>query len=107
VYQRKQPPNLLVCDQSSSASTHRNPLGLIVNVREFCLSSVEPYYCRPSYFVQWTRIALISPTGRFMSAGMTAKRKTWTPSGATRNTHCAWPASCAPHRSEERRVGKE
>ena len=48
VYQRKQPPNLLVCDQSASASTHRNPLGLIVNVREFCLSSVEPYYCRPS-----------------------------------------------------------
>src|ERR1019366_6015455 len=49
VYQRKQPPNLLVCDQSASASKHRNPLGLIVNVREFCLSSVEPYYCRPSH----------------------------------------------------------
>src|ERR1035438_4479755 len=48
VYQRKQPPNLLVCDQSASASTHRNPLGLIVNVREFCLSPVELSYCRPS-----------------------------------------------------------
>src|SRR5664280_848183 len=48
VYQRKQPPNLPVCDQSASASTHRNPLGLIVNVREFCSSPVEPYDCRPS-----------------------------------------------------------
>src|ERR1017187_10278492 len=32
-YQRKQPPNLPVCDQSASALTHRNPLGLIVSVR--------------------------------------------------------------------------
>jgi hypothetical protein len=30
LYQRKQPPNLLVCDQSASAPMNRNTLGLIV-----------------------------------------------------------------------------
>src|ERR1017187_9808862 len=49
IYQRKQPPNLPVCDQSASASTHRNPLGLIFNVREFCSSPVGLSYCRPSH----------------------------------------------------------
>src|ERR1035437_3279403 len=56
IYQRKQPPNLPVCDQSASASTHRNPLGLIFNVREFCSSPVGLSYCRPSpdaYLCKW------------------------------------------------------
>jgi hypothetical protein len=43
LYQRKQPPNLLVRDQSASAPMNRNTLGLIV-VASGILFVVDRYF---------------------------------------------------------------
>src|ERR1022692_3191889 len=57
LYQRKQPPNLPVCDQSASAPMNRNTLGLIVVgsgtlfvvSQELLLSPVmQQYFASPS-----------------------------------------------------------